>query len=887
MIIVFTSYLGRQGTERKFFSLLLCIIMLLGAPKVFGVTYGAVSDLQALGIIDGGSVEDTRLNDCITRAEFAKIVVELDGTDGMGLSYDLSFSDVSREHWASEYIGICKARGLIDGMEDGRFYPEKNILLQDAYKVIVNLLGYGERAKARGGYPSGYIAQAAAIGLSEKTNGKNADDAIRADIFQLAANALDIGMPSEESVGVSGISYTVDKDNTLRTKLLEKKDLFEGEGLITACYSSYLTNPVKSIKTDEIEIDGKRYRIGNTAAKGYFGMQVVFTAYEDRVSGERTLTAIAPHKKVQTIKVTDKSFIGCQNYTLSYIGDSDKIKEIKINPAAAVIYNNRPLSYPAEITVENGSVNLYDNDNDELYDVALIFDYISVPVENVNESGESIRLKAGMSFDGRGIISLDMENKDFQTCLFRSNGESVALSEVTGGGVVSVLKSRDGSYLGLIFSDSTLNGVITEIGEDYIGIDGGSYQTEGAGFNLDEDISVGSDVAVYLNFDGRIAYVEAHKDENSGYGYIIAKKQGVIGARVQLQMVTEGSVSMIEEDPDNDPSTDNNEKVLVAQNGALKIFDASDGIKIDGVRTKDADAIPTQRVMKYKLGSDGTVTELITPKLADNDRKKYYDATDNVFGKTLGEPFGIGEKSVVICVPSNSVSSDEDYLATVKMNDGQQYTVSGYDIDDADCNVGLLVIAENMEYDDKGVIGVGTKIAVVKSVKTVADGSGGERMKIVLLTEGMEKQLLAAEYADSGKFKSLGTGDLIYYSKNARGELIDFKRITQLSAEEGYYVTGSNTDDERAFGMLDNISENRISALKNKRVNRLTVQIDELNAASVKSYDAQITYKPAMFIYDMKRDAVEPATIEDARAGENIFIHSVNGVVMGIIFIRR
>lgn len=93
----------------------------------------AVNTLAALGIVNG--VGDGRFapERVITRAEFAAIAVRF--SRAMAES-DLAFSDVSRDFWAHDYIVTAAAYGWVEGVGEGRFVPLGKISRAQAATII-------------------------------------------------------------------------------------------------------------------------------------------------------------------------------------------------------------------------------------------------------------------------------------------------------------------------------------------------------------------------------------------------------------------------------------------------------------------------------------------------------------------------------------------------------------------------------------------------------------------------------------------------------------------------------------------------------------------------------------------------------------------------------
>ena len=155
-------------------------------------------DLYNLGIMTGDENGDLRLNDKITRAEVAKMIcvagnIYLTTNNGENI-----FNDVAADHWAYKYIYNAKENKIINGDGNGNFNPENNIINEEIVKMIVCLLGYREMAEQQSGYPAGYTATAAKIGITSNLNLKTKTPATRNDVAIMICNALDVPIMAEK-----------------------------------------------------------------------------------------------------------------------------------------------------------------------------------------------------------------------------------------------------------------------------------------------------------------------------------------------------------------------------------------------------------------------------------------------------------------------------------------------------------------------------------------------------------------------------------------------------------------------------------------------------------------------------------------------------------------
>lgn len=78
-------------------------------------------------------------NICITRAEFATLLTRFFGVDDTAQA---DFVDVSRSHWAYQYIATAQERGYMVG-HNGEFRPEDSLSRAEAMTTLNRLLNRG------------------------------------------------------------------------------------------------------------------------------------------------------------------------------------------------------------------------------------------------------------------------------------------------------------------------------------------------------------------------------------------------------------------------------------------------------------------------------------------------------------------------------------------------------------------------------------------------------------------------------------------------------------------------------------------------------------------------------------------------------------------------
>lgn len=203
--------------KKRIVSILLAVCMaasLLCVPAgaVAAADGGEVQTIRALGIMTGDSAGNLNLEANVTRAQFAKMLVNASKYkdsvgDGEGVSL---FKDVKSSHWASRYIKTVVDEGWMTGYTDGTFRPDQTLTLEQACASVLRLLGYSSSSLA-GSYPTAQLSKASSLGLRDRITLARGGKMTRSDCVYLFYNALTAQTSGGQTYAVT-LGYTVTND---------------------------------------------------------------------------------------------------------------------------------------------------------------------------------------------------------------------------------------------------------------------------------------------------------------------------------------------------------------------------------------------------------------------------------------------------------------------------------------------------------------------------------------------------------------------------------------------------------------------------------------------------------------------------------------------------
>ena len=208
---------------RKALALLIALTTMIASVTAFAYNdvaytdkaYEAIHRLGDLGIVSGYGDGNFGVNNTITRAEFARIIVSALGkdTEAKSMGFTSSFFDVAASSsWCAPYVNYVSSQNIVLGYPDGSFQPNKTISFAECLTIILRVLEYKEDTV---GYywPNNYIDAAKALGISDGMTYNAADAITRGDAAVMIDRALfnDLNGQKDKSL-LEKAGYSVVRD---------------------------------------------------------------------------------------------------------------------------------------------------------------------------------------------------------------------------------------------------------------------------------------------------------------------------------------------------------------------------------------------------------------------------------------------------------------------------------------------------------------------------------------------------------------------------------------------------------------------------------------------------------------------------------------------------
>lgn len=857
---------------KRIISLLTAVLLLMGqAAYASEITdTKAYFDITSLGIMTGDEEGNMNLEKSLTRAEFAAVITRLIGLeDAARVNVTERFSDVSQDSWFRGYVGLMSDMQIMKGVSEHEFSPDSDVTYEQAMKTFVCVLGYEALAENRGGYPSGYLS----VGTSLRLNkGVTMDGSFtRGSLLQMCYNALDIDM----------ITYDEDIKTTLRDIHTDGVvPSWRGKGVVSANYETYLNAPNSSLKQNEVEIDDVVYRVGDTDAANYLGQMVEFWAQEDE-DGRNTLVSVRPHADNEVTEVLWSDVTNANLKEIEYLADNkDESMDIY---GAKIVKNGRLILAPtdSDVSAARGTVRFVDRDGDETAEVVFIDDYQNVRVKSINE--DVIEFSEGFLYNGIRFLTVDFDDDDVFYKVLNADGNEITLDKIAPNSILSISSDANGEVYRLIASESSAEGVISELSEDEIVVDGETYPIySGDSFG----VNIGENATIYLDYKGYVADIEENDSENS-YAYVVASEQeSTVSGKLNLKMVVGSKMVFEYEENEDDPDSTDLIPVIKCRNKSVVSFEAAERLKLNGKRIDGKVSGITPGLYSYKINTNGEVSELTAVEEMGGGSGMKYNVYDRTFYLDSKTPVAINDDTVVICLPKQNINAGEtdseyskrlagtgtdDYLVPLEISNKDSsvsFEVLGYDLDEDSNKAKIVLFYETMEADN--VVTVNTdssSVGMVSMVKTTLDENNEQVSKVTIVTKSGTQEYLLADIV-SGRndtLLKLKKGDLIYYEVGLSGKLDDAEIIYSFANGIKSFSKNSGTANYQVAGPVVDVKYDQVEATSGNLATVLSVETPA-GDVPVSVYQRNV---PQMFIYYSGRDKITVAEKSDLVPGRD------------------
>ena len=686
----------------------------------------------------------------LTRGELAHIAAKL-SVQPEYTEETILFHDVPAEHPYFQDIHALAVAGIVSGDGDGYYRPDEIVSDAEACKIFTVILGWKVV-----GYIEGYYRTARSAGL---TDGITMDGTMtHGDALAMAYNTLHTEMFEPISFG-DETEYKIRKGYYA---LEQYFNLVRMTGKVDGISGSTLTHPNSAIEAGYISIGGQQYLYDD---ESLIGQNVVFYCEIDDFTGgtKNQITYLyADPDKNQIITISDKEIIGKSGSTFRY-WQNGKEREVALKPTIDLIYNG--VAFPKykdeDWTLGTGQITLINNDNDSLYDVAVIDTFQYVVCRGVDREEMLIYCEYPN-------ITIGIAGQDKLFDLRTEKGKQ-KIDNLEYGDVLSVQESKNTEGArkvnALVLSSKTL-GSVTGISDKVIKIGEEEYPITDATVT-DRTIKVGETVSVYLH-NGICAVILHASNDSYQFGYLVnaTTTDTAFNSKLKVKLV---DVNKQIQEYDSIDKLKVDESVFTDGKLILDRLSTAASQTYQNATTKWKYSQP----IRYRLNDEGYLTHLDTlvydTRTEDEDSLQLYKAAQTElryswYSKSLvtsaGMAFTLPDLSKMFIV-ANSDRDRPDWYGTA-MTDQKTYIAEGYNVDPENLLAEYAIVYTTSE---KSVSDLNSAFHIVGERFSELDEEGYPVERVTMISASGTKT--AYSIIDDARNVSFEMGDIVRFVADA------------------------------------------------------------------------------------------------------------------------
>lgn len=327
-------------------------------------------------------------------------------------------------------------------------------------------------------------------------------------------------------------------------------------------------------------------------------------------------------------------------------------------------------------------------------------------------------------------------------------GQKIDFESIKPNMIISM--AENGNYTYALVTNTVIRGEISGRSKDgtkvYAIIDGITYEISNA-VNSSENLYVGNEVEMYLDFKDTIVYCASNEFKGRKLAYMISHgtTRSNLDPRAQIKIL------------------DQSGKITILDFANKVSFNNQTGIK-DQVLI-DSALNNVSNIFMYTLNDEGKINKVYYPK--DGEDSGIYNYFNNATGslqysntnKTLGKSIFVDQNATIFKIPSSSFvgATEEDYTIATRdsLRDSLSYTVLASYTSKEDSIASDIIL---MEYN---VTSIGYNYLPVMLITKKANAIDEEGEQVDVLYGVSSKGEEVKYIGQNGKFSGCNVGDIV------------------------------------------------------------------------------------------------------------------------------
>ena len=369
----------------------------------------------------------------------------------------------------------------------------------------------------------------------------------------------------------------------------------------------------------------------------------------------------------------------------------------------------------------------------------------------------------------------------------------------------------------------------------------------------------------YIDTYGQVVSFEEGETLIENVGYVVSTKyEGGITEGFGMKLLLGGIAKQEQDKNDNYYYTTGNKE--------FKVLYTTGKVRLNGKSAGDEELnekVQPGMLISFSLNKAGELTKI---DLLDAEAVEAERAFNPDIG-AFGGAFYIDDKTVVVAVPEEDTTDEDDYFTKVTLDKSKKYTTRGYEIDPETKVAKFAVVTTSMKADIGGTITSDADIMVVTRVYEKAEDADNVYCRIEGYQSGKLVNLTVKSEANVYTIANgLRQGDVIYYSLNSQDLVDNIEKVESLMPKPGYFHKDERGANERVFGKLHTIKRDELSETTNSQQSEFVINLATEESADQELVKMVVDTKnePPVYLLNSKTGKVSVITLDDLFSTEEV-----------------
>ena len=373
-------------------------------------------------------------------------------------------------------VMVARARLGVDNPLENVYVKEASddlVTYSEVLKFLLEGLGYYHQCGEFNYTDEALLVVSTRIKLIDKdTEIADVNESIkRGEFAKILCTALQTDL-CEKQYTYGGYSYVVAENKNLLNSI---HGIYDVSGFVNAVPGIAVYGN-GDVRDSYFEINRVELFAGEVNVRDYFAKQVNAYAKKDAVTGMYSLIYITENTEFSSLEIDFSDITDIDSLYLRYSDENEEEQEINISTLKNIIQNGDKLAKLTDMvpySSNDGKIILTSTEDEEVYDIAVIWDYTFFQVQSNSKINNRIYIGRNLKYNNLPYVEMDDKN----TIIVYIDDIKSDWQTVPIGASVRMVRSSDGKYTEIYaYTKNSVSGTVSESYDNTVKIGNKYYE---------------------------------------------------------------------------------------------------------------------------------------------------------------------------------------------------------------------------------------------------------------------------------------------------------------------------------------------------------------------------------------------------------------------------